>query len=307
MTSPQLLTAFEHCTRKGFWSLDWERAKIDLHELLMAGITEGLTTTRQDIGEAAGEKIMEISAVKNIVSDQHDLYSQVVHHCAIADIVATAVRKPQEAPWTFPDPETLPNGVLWHSGCFLAPSGTSLRRIVLATNWSDDRHFSEAQSWHSLAESCVYGLPLQEAVIVLGASRDGRRHGYWSKGLRHPVNKKLRFRKKTDRANGFKDSWSVIFREDYDEISTREWLDAMYSDGVLQDVCFSVEIPLPEKAARQKVIDLAAKKLDILYSTKELPEPNLSTCFWPSRCHFINCCSKGESEPNGKYGFVRIT
>ncbi len=306
MNSPQILTAYEPCNRKGIWSRDWERAKIDLHELLLEGIKEGLTSDRQDFNEAAGERIMEISARREIVSDQHDLYNQVIHYASISDIVSSAIRKPPDAPWGVLEPVSLPNGVEWQGSAFLSPDGAKLRRVVLATNWSDDRHYSEARSWFSLGEVCAYGLPMQEAVIILGASRNGKRHGYWSKGLRHPVNKKLRFRKRTDTATGFKSSWKEVWREDYDEISTKEWLEAMYADGVLQDICFSVEIPVPEKIARQRIVDLAARRLDEIYQTKELPPQQLSTCDWPVVCPFRSPCHSGNS-PSGKYGFVRIT
>ena len=305
MNSPQLLSADEKCRRLGFWSLDWERGKIDLHELLQAGIHEGMITTREDRGNAAGERIMEISASREIVSDQHDLYSQIIHYCAISDIVSTAVRKATEPPWGIPEPVELPNGLAWNSGAFLAPDGLSLRRIVLATSWSDNRHYSEARSWFSLGEVCCLNLPMKEAVIILGAHRDGKRHGYWSKGLRHPVNKKLRFRKKTDVSVGFKSTWATIFREDYDEISTEEWLSAMLNDGVLPDVCFSVEIPTPERKARQEIVDLAARRLDEMYETKELPSKQLSTCDHPYPCDHRVHCHKGD-EPSGRYGFVRV-
>jgi hypothetical protein len=146
---------------------------------------------------------------------------------------------------------------------------------------------------------------MKEAVIILGAHRDGKRHGYWSKGLRHPVNKKLRFRKKTDVSVGFKSTWATIFREDYDEISTEEWLSAMLNDGVLPDVCFSVEIPVPEKSAMQRIVDLAAYRLDEIYSANTLPPQQLSTCDWPTACNHRNHCHKNDP-PSGRYGFVRV-
>ena len=305
MNSPQLLTAYEPCNRKGIWSRDWERAKIDLHEILLEGIKEGLTSDRQDINESAGEKIMEISASREIVSDQYDLYNQIVHYASIADIVSCAIRKPSEPPWGISEPMSLPNGIQWQGSAFLSPDGLKLRRVVLATSWSDDRHYSEARSWYSLGEVCVYGLPMQEAIIILGQNRNGKRHGYWSKGLRHPVNKKLRFRKRTDTATGFKSSWKEVWREDYDEISTKEWLEAMYADGVLQDICFSVEIPVPEKAARRRIVELAAQRLEEIYRTETLPPQQLSTCDFPIPCIFRNPCHSGNS-PSGKYGFVPV-
>src|ERR1700677_1053693 len=143
MTSPQLLTAYERCDRLGKWSLDWQRSKIDLNELLYAGISEGLMSSAEDFNLEAGEHIVGISSRREIISDQHDLYSQVIHHAHIADIVSFALRKRQEAPWQRPQPVQIGEGPIWRSAAFLSPSGTSLRRVVLVTGWNDDRHFSE--------------------------------------------------------------------------------------------------------------------------------------------------------------------
>ena len=305
MNSPSLLSNYEPCNRRGVWSRDWERIKIDLNELLQAGIAEGMTSSRPDFNEAAGERIMEISAAREIVSDQFDLYSQVIHHCAIADIVSMAVRKATERPWGLPEPVELPGGQTWHSEAFLSPDGQYLRRVALTTNWNDDKHYSFARSWWSLGEVAVFGLPMQQATIILGQSRGGKRHGAWSHGLRHPVSKQLRFRKRNDKANPFKSTWIEVWREDHDDISTSDWLNAMIGDGVLADVAFNVDIPVPEKAARQRIVDLASRRLDEIWRTTELPLPQLSTCDWPQVCIHRGHCHKGEM-PSGKYGFVRV-
>jgi hypothetical protein len=194
---------------------------------------------------------------------------------------------------------------MWTPSALLSPDGSHLRRVALVSNWSDDRHYSEARSWFSLGEVCAYGLPMQQVVIVLGQSRDGRRHSHWTKGLLHPANKKLRFRKKTNIAAGFKDTWHQVWREDRDEIATKDWISAMIEDDVLRDICFNVSIPVPEKAARQRILDLAARKLDRLSALKVLPDQNLSTCDWPRVCAFRNNCHSG-NEPSGRYGFARI-
>jgi len=305
MNSPQLLSVYEPCNRAGIWSRDWERIKIDLEELLQAGLKEGVTTTRKDIGEAAGERIMDISAGREIVSNQHDIYSQVVHHCAIADIVSHAVRKPSEAPWLLPEPVGLPNGQTWHSGAYLSPDGTKLRRIALTSNWSDNKHYSFARSWFSLGEVAIYGLPMQQVTIILGQMKNGKRHGFWSHGLRHPVSKQLRFRKKIDPSTPFKSSWIEVWREDFNDISTSEWLAGMFKDGVLGDVAFTVDVPVPERDVRKKLIDLAARRLDEIYEANILPEKQLSTCDWPEVCiHRSHCHS--DAEPSGRFGFVRL-
>lgn len=305
MTSPELLTVYEPCNRAGYWDRDWERIKIGLDELLQAGLKEGVTTERKDFGEAAGEAIISIAASREVVSDQHNIYDQCVHLASIADIVSCAIRKPSEAPWLIPQSVILPNGQQWHSGAFLSPDGTKLRRIALTSNWSDNKHYSFARSWFSLGEAAIFEMPMQQVTIILGQHRDGKRHGYWSHGLQHPVSKQLRFRKKTDKAIPFKSSWIEVWREDYDQISTAEWLSAMLTDGVLKDVAFTVDVPVPEKSVRKNLMDLAARRLDEIYSANILPEKQLSTCDWPEVCpHRAHC--HADAEPSGRYGFVRI-
>ena len=303
--SAELLTMYEPCNRKGAWGRDWQRAKIDIYELLQAGIAEGVISSRSDFGVAAGEEVVAISARREIVSDQYDLYSQVIHHAAIAEIVTSAIRKPSEPPWGIAEPVELPGGQTWYSDTFLAPDGLKLRRVALTSNWSDDKHYSFARSWYSLGEVAVYGLPMQQATIILGQMRGGKRHGFWSHGLRHPVSKQLRFRKKNDKGTPFKSTWIEIWREDYDQISTQEWLNAMHSDGVLADVAFNVDIPVPEPKARQQIVDLTSRRLEKIWTQKDLPDPNLSTCFWPVKCEFVSNCHRGDP-PSGRYGFVKI-
>ena len=303
MNSPQILTSYEGCNRSAFWSRDWQRAKIDLNELLQEGLREGVTTSRPDYGNASGERVMEISAQREIVQDKHSVYDSCIHTASLADVVSSAIRKPTEGPWLLPELVALGNGPTWHSGAFLAPSGTSLRRVVLASNWNTERHYSEARSLFSLGEVAAFGMPMQQAVIILGQSRDGKRHGYFSKGLQHPMNKRVRFRKKSD--GTFKESWGVIFREDRDEISTHDWLQAMHEDGVLADSCFSVTIEVPEREARQRIVDVMARKLDKLYNLEKIPDEQYTGCFWPLRCQYVNNCHSGQ-EPSGRFGFVKL-
>jgi hypothetical protein len=146
---------------------------------------------------------------------------------------------------------------------------------------------------------------MQMAVCVIGQRRDGRNHGYWTRAFQHPVSKQIRFRRKHNPSEGFKSSWEQIWREDYDTISTVTWLESMLSDGVLSDVCFVIDLPVPEPKARQSIVDLAVRRLEQIWTTKELPEPNLSTCFWPTRCPFVSPCHSGQM-PSGRFGFAQI-
>jgi len=298
--SAEILTAFEKCPRMAFWMLSWQRYKMDAIQMLQAGVRAGvLEAERKDWGEVAGEQVYGLGVEPGLATSSYDVHAEVSHLACLADIVTTAIRKPSEPPWKIP--EDLP---LWKPSCFLSPDGLHLRRIVLVSSWNDDRHYHECRSWQSMGAVCAYGLPLQQVVVVLGQNRSGKRHSSWTRGLRHPVNKKLRFRKKNDVSEGFKSTWLPVWREDFDDISTHDWLQAMLDDGVLQDLCFTVEIPVPEKSARQRILDLTASKLEKVQNLDSLPEPQLSTCDWPVPCCFRENCHSGRSPRKGVFRMV---
>ena len=296
MNTPTLLSHFETCNRKGAWSREWERETLDSAQILEAAIAAGvMERERQDLGEVAGEEIMSLAASRGLETKSHQVYDSAVHHAALADLLTTAVRKPSEAPWTRPEPLT--SG--WRPAAFLDPSGTRLRRVVLATSWSDERHYAEIRSWYALGEVAAYKLPMQQVVLILGVQRDGRRHSPWTKGLLHPQNRKLRFRK----AGGgpFKETWERIWREDHGEIDRMTWLQGMLDDDVLRDVCFKIDIPVPGDIEVQRLTDMAARKLEQLVRMKELPDQQLSTCDWPVPCVFQRECHGGGSPTEGRF------
>lgn len=299
MNTAELLTAFEMCPRLAYWSRYWERIKLDGNEMLQRAIRAGVLSERADFGEAAGEECYSFGVEPGLHSDHYDLHAEVIHLACIADIVSTAIRKVGEPSWKIP--EDLP---LWKPSCYLSPDGLHLRRIVLVSSWNDNRHYSECRSWQSLGAVCAYGLPMQMVIVVLGQNRSGKRHSPWTKGLRHPVNKKLRFRKKNDVSEGFKSTWLPVWREDFDDISTHDWLQAMLDDGVLQDVCFPVDIPVPEKAARQRILDMAARKLEKIQNLDSLPDPQLTGCDWPVPCLFRTPCHAGREPQKGIFKIV---
>lgn len=305
MNSPDLIKAYEHCNRDGYWARDFEHYKIDGTEMLQRALRTGLTSDRKDFGEHAGESCYGMGVEPGLQTKQLDIHSEVCHLACLSDVLCTAIRKPQESPWLIPDPIALPNGPTWHPSVYMDPTGTYLRRIALVSSWNDDRHFYECRAWNSLGEICAFGMPMQLVICVIGSNRSGRRHSYWSHGLRHPVSRKLRFRKRTDKSIPFKDSWTECWREDYDEISTKEWLQAMHEDGVLADSCFVVDIPVPDQPARDKIVELASKRLEQIYKLKTLPPQQLSTCDWPAPCQFRSNCHKDE-QPSGRYGFVPV-
>jgi len=294
----EVLTALEECERKAFWMRTWERTKLDGNQTLQQALRAGLLSQRADFGEAAGEECYGLGVTPGLDTAHYDVHAEVCHLACLADVVTTALRKAGEPPWRVPEPHQF-----WKPSCFLSPDGEHLRRIVLVSSWNDDRHYQECRSWPSLGAVCAYGLPMQQAVIVLGAYRNGKRHSPWTKGLRHPMNKQLRFRKKTEVQTPFKETWRPVWREDFDDISTHDWLQAMLQDGVLQDLCFKVEIAVPEKAAREQILEMAKRKLDRLAAIEKLPDPQFVNCNWPKPCLFRTPCHAGR-EPQG--GAFRI-
>lgn len=307
MTTADLLTHYETCDRKGFWSKDWQRRRLDATQFLREAIRAGVTENqREDFGEVAGEKVMELAVDPGmeLPPTRPHLHASVIHHAALSDALTTALRKPAAPAWTIP-PTAVVNGLPWGSSAFLDPSGTRLRRVALVTSWNDDRHYSEIQSWYGMGEVVAYGLPMTMAVLVLGQQRDGRRASPWTKGFLHPQNHKLRFRKRARVTHEvFSDKWEQVWREDRGEISTREWLGAMLEDDVLRDVCFTVDIPLPDRLVQERIQDIAARKLERLTKLTERPEASMSVC---QRCPFKGCChSETPYLPSEKGGFVRV-
>lgn len=308
MTTADLLTATETCTRKGYWARHWQRQRLDGTEFLRRAVAAGLTeATREDFGEVAGETVMELAVEPGMeMPSSRDIHQSVVHHAALADVLTTAIRKRGSPAWGKPLPQSVGDHH-WASSAFLDPSGERLRRVVLATSWSDERHYAALRSWHALGEVAIYGLPMTVVVCVLGQNRDGRRTGPWTRGFLHPKNHVLRFRKRqASTYESFSDSWEHVWREDRGEIPTSKWLQAMMDDDILRDVCFTMDLEVPGPAEQSKVRQMARAKLDRITRATKVPEAAMSVCDRPP-CPFKACCwGKGETVPSESRGFVTL-
>jgi len=269
------------------------------------GIKYALAATQGDSwGQLAGDTVMGLAADRGLEAEGTvDIYGSILHHACLADILTTAVRKQDTPAWVVPEKVND-----WTSGAFLSPDGSNLRRCVLASSWSDARHYSECRSWMTLGEIAMYELPMQLVVLIIGQQRDGRRHGAWTTGYRHPKNHELRFRKRQhSNTQEFNEKWERIVREEHAEITREEWLEKMLADDVLPNVCFKedIEVPPPRQIARIK--ELAVRKLERLLNLKEIPEMNLSSCDFPVPCPFKKLCwALPERMPSKDYGYVRI-
>ena len=297
-SSAQLLSAFESCARRGHWSVQWASQRLSPAQMVSEAIREALTATEPPYGEIAGSAILQLAEDRGIETNTHRIYDSVQNHAALADILVSAIRKPEDKPWLIPEPSAN-----WSSSCFLSPDSSTLRRIVIASHWSDDRKLSECSGWFTAGEIAHYELPMQLVVLIIGQMKDGLRRGPWSTGMLHPRNKKLRFRKKSrETTEVFNDRWIKIMREDHAEISRETWLESMLADGVLQEVCFRIDIPVPESTQLRRIRDLAQRQWDRLASIRQTPEPQLSTCHFPIPCPFLRVCP--DREPSEKTGYL---
>lgn len=299
MTSASLLQAYELCARRGYYSRSWTKHRMTSMEMLTASVRAGLTEApRPDFGEVAGETLMSLAENRGLDNVQGcHVYDCAIHHAALADIVLTGIRKPQESPW---EPAGGIDGQTWVSGAYLDPSGAALRGILLVSSWSEERRNAAVRTWSTLGEVCQFGLPMRLAVAVVGSMISGRRRSPFSKGLLHPINRSLRFQRRSKGwTNGFRETWQPIWREDHAEIERQAWLQAMLEDEVLQEHLFVVDVPVPGEVERQKITDLASRKLEALVSLASLPEPKLEVCLDPIHpCPFLECChSQPESHP----------
>jgi hypothetical protein len=297
--SADSLQSHDRCPRKAFYEKTWVRQTVSPLHALYAAVEHGLTCEEKDPGIAAGDRIMTLAAERGLAVPANDQYTVAEHYAALADLITFTIRT--GAPWRRPEPVRVGKAV-WEPSCFLAASGARLKRIVLVDRWSDERTLSESHSWKSVGEAEAYCLPMTQTVVVIGQHREGRRHSPWSKAWIHPVvTSQIRMRKRS--GEPFSGKWRQIWREDED-YNRETWLEAMTSDGILGDVLFETEVPVPEGAGAGKIRRLMERKLMDVEITKVLPDPRPSVCDWPVPCPF-NCWSF--EQPSERNGFVRLS
>lgn len=298
----ELLTNYENCRRKGYWASRWQAQRLRPERMMAAALSKALTAPyNESYGDLAGSEFMQLAADRGLETASCRIYDSCLHHAAIADLLATVLRKQGEKAWLIPSKIGQ-----WESSCLMAPDGNALRRIALVSHWTDERKVSECAGWFVAGEIAHYGLPMQLTVAIIGQQRDGKRHTPWSRGYLHPMNRTLRFRKKSRSVSEtFNSRWEFITREDHAEISRETWLAGMLRDDVLQDVLLRIDIPVPEARERERIHRMAELKLEALHSLPERPEANLSSCYWPVPCPFSKCCNvTPEREPSERLGFL---
>lgn len=310
MLSAESLSDIETCERRAIWGQEWELEKLHPTKMLYRAIEQAMTQTeRPDRGEFAGEIVMELCGDRGLdVNQSYNLYDVGLHHAVLADILTTYLCSRPEAPWRVP--EKTKGNHHWTPSAFLSASGDYLVRPVIVDHWSDERKMAESHSWATIGNMVAYKLPMVLEVIVLGASRAGRRYSAWSTGLLHPRNRKLRFQKKSRVKQpdyGFADSWKKVWREEYATISREEWIAAMDEDGMMTELTRRIDVNLPSPLRLGELSDIVERKGEAIHRLSGIPYPSYSGCWWPRPCPFSRCCFGGDVQaPSVATGFVRI-
>lgn len=293
-SSAELLTAAESCLRKGYLTARWEKHRLRPIEMLRRSVIAGLIETEEpDYGQRAGSEMVTLASERGLDIEGHNVYRCAMNAAAIADIVTTCIRKPETPPWIRAEEDP---------SVTLDSSGNLLRRFLPVSTWNEERQTSEIRSWHGIGSICQLNLPQQLVVAVIGPQTGGRRHGYWSKALLHPRGSSLRFKiRKRGKVEGFRETWIPCYREEHDEISRDKWIEAMNEDGVLKELLFVVNIPVPGELEAARIRDMGKRKLDAISKITKLPDKQLSTCDGPlAPCQFRGCCwGEPESVPDG--------
>lgn len=310
MNAPELLTAFESCRRKAYWLKSWEPHRMTAIHMTQKAVLEALAhplaDPGEDLGQFAGDTVMGFAADRGlIIPDPSHIHRSAVNHAAIADIVTSTIRKPSDPAWRT-ESQMDEDGL--RDSCFMDSTGTFLRHFIPVTAWGEERQTHEVRSWHCLGQVCQWKMPMQLVVAVLGPVRLGRRSNPWSRGLLHPMRSHLRFKlRNRGMVDGFKETWTPVVREEHAEIDRSKWMQAMLDDGVLRELLFSIEIPVPSAQDMRAIRELRKRQTDKLLSFIRLPGKQLSTCDGPLvPCPFRSCCwSSPESVPDDG-GFDRV-
>jgi hypothetical protein len=277
MNTSGLLVLQDRCHRAGWRSIRQPMGPRGVWSILREAIETGLgaedyRTERASsyVRQAALDCQLEIDTPESI-------YQISEHLAAIAEQVVHVIGG--DKPWYRPEMIALGPNIWWESSVWR--DGENLRRLILTDYWSESRMRGEAESWYEGGEQAIYGGSLTEIIVLLGAHRDGRFHGLWSKGWKHPYNSDVRLQSVSGAE--FR-AYQPFWRED-SKLSVQEWADKMPTG-----LAMHVEQREPIGNAQRKAWKaLAMRKLATIMRDGE-PDMQPSQCYMRgSRCPMGPC------------------
>lgn len=303
--------SFERCRRQWAYQNEFEMIRVTPIGALYRALDHILTAdTFQP--EAAKSFMMNEAGERGVWTEAANPYGQIKNFAHLAELLARVLRQPSAAPVKL-HPVVKVGDHQWHPHSYLTDNGLRLMRIVLCDHWDDDRQLAELHSWRTVGDVSSTGLPMTLRILVIGQSREGRRHSFWTKGQRHPINKQLRFARKHGKADGLSASWETVWREEAG-ISAQVWLEQMSRDCVLKELAFERQVKVPSKDQRDRVMaDILriAEEMDSVRfekAAKCLPPMTRSACDDPikGQCPFQCVCFSGTELSPDDTGVFRV-
>lgn len=276
---------------------EWRPVRVTPLGAVYRALHEHLTGTSETATvnpERVRNRVMEMAAKQGVQTDRPDPYDVMVHYSYMAEVLARTLRQPSQGPL-----EIHPQVGEWQPESYLMDGGTKLMRVILADRWDDDRQMSELHGWRTVGDVCVTGLPMQLRVLVIGGSREGKRHGHWTRARQHPYTKEVRFQRKgAGKSDGFAETYKTVWREE-SHMAADKWIEQMARDQVLGEVAFTRNVIVPQGRQREMVIEDIARveremqgvtdagqaQFPMTRSACDLAGPGRSACLFQSCCY----------------------
>jgi hypothetical protein len=269
----------DRCPRFHAYSSRYAPFRVSFHYALNEALNAAIVANDPIL---ASERVLALAANPGIDFKSSNLYSSVVHHSRLAEVLAayclsieSCLHPPIPTKWGSFTPQS-----------FLLPDGR-LRRIVLTDRWTPEREQMERFSWRTVADTAITNRPMVITAILIGSLRDGYRPSQWTQGFLHPQNGNLRISK---RKGEFSESWKKVYREQ-SGLSALEWLKIMQDDGAFDDAVFSVTEDVPKN--REEILSQMAEMAKEM--TSPSPRQTRSACYRFTPCPFLPACATSQS------------
>jgi hypothetical protein len=269
-----LLALHDRCFRAGWRALRQSPGPECALDVMRDAVDHGLglPSSRSEMASAYVRRAALYNGLE--VEPGQNIFHISEHISAIAEQIVYVVGG--EKPWVRPDTVLLDESHAWESRAWLGRGG--LRRVVLTDRWRERTEMT----WRDAGEQAVYGGVLTEITVILGNHHDGRFHGHWSKGWKHPRNGEVRIQSS---AGGELNKWMKIWRED-EGLTAKEWATRMQpAMGAAMRVVERPELKPEQRAAWRR---LALRKMEAMERGEE-PDPQPSQCHRPTACLFGPC------------------
>lgn len=243
-------------------------------DVLRNAVAEGLAAKDERPARAAAQVRHEALENRMEFERGQNAYLITEHLAALAEQIVYVVGGSK--PWSRPVDVRLNERYSWDSRAWLGPTG--LRRVVL----TDRPREHDEMSWWDAGEQAVYGGTLTEIIVILGSHRDGRFHGHWSRGWKHPRSAEVRV---SSSSGGELGKWTKIWRED-EGITAEAWAEKM-KPAMHSSLSYNEREELT-RDQRMAWMRLGVRKMRAIEQEDE-PDMQVSQCHFPSRCLYGPC------------------